>query len=392
MNIINEKSFFLQILSDYLNSRNSASAEPLNWKTVIEYARIHRVLGIVYTQAKDLIPTEDLGEIKKDVAAIVWDQYKKIELLNNVLSELNNNHIPYFIIKGPLLAELYPTPVFRAMGDIDLVVHTEDREKCHSIMIHEGFQCMSKNESREWQYFKNRIEFEVHDRLVYDESVNESGQADFFNDCWKYTYSNGSIDWNFHLLFLVFHVRKHLMGSGAGFRHFLDLAIVAKKVDLDWDWINHQLEKTHMLSFAGKCFGFINRWWGIETPIMESIDDEFYELVTDKTFDDGIWGLHNKKNANNYVINMVRKKNNQKFEMLKLAVRQILPSWNDLHDTEPYTYLKYNRLLLPIAWIQRGIRGLTAMKYKIVIEGIRKSFVSDDSIARQEDFLKKWGL
>lgn len=104
---------------------------------------------------------------------------------------------------------------------------------------------------------------------------------EFFNDCWQYVHE-GQLDWDFHLLFLIFHLRKHFMNSGVGFRMFMDLAVVAAKVNIDWDTLANKLKKIGMLEFAKKCYGFIGRWFYIYGPLIDQIDEDFFEEASQK--------------------------------------------------------------------------------------------------------------
>lgn len=148
--------------------------------------------------------------------------------------------MPYFVIKGPEIAEYYPVPALRTMGDVDIVV--KDRSVAHEVMIKQGFTNITKLSDREWQYYKMNMEFELHDRLVYKELINMDLQEVFFNDFWKYV-ENNKIDLNFHFVFLIYHLKKHFMNSGVGFRQFVDLAVLIKNAELNWDWIEITLKK-----------------------------------------------------------------------------------------------------------------------------------------------------
>ena len=386
-----EQLYFIQLLSDHLNSRKTECVNDLDWEILHHYAQKHQVNGIFYVQAKDNMPLEVAKKFSQEMLATFYYQSSKENEMMQIKQALDEAEIPFFIVKGPVVAQLYPIPKLRVMGDIDLVIHTNDREACHNLLIKKGFTCFSKQEDREWQYNKNYMELELHDHLVYEEAVNEKGQDVFFNDCWRYV-KNDELDWNFHLLFLIFHLRKHLMNSGVGFRQFMDLSVVAQSIEIDWEWLENNLKKTGMFEFAKKCYGFIDRWFGIHTPLSEKVDDQFYEQATEKIFADGIFGFGNGENANSYVINQIRHNRFPKIGMIRLAFSQLFPSRKELKDTDPYTYLGKYPILLPIAWIHRMIRGSNVKKLKVVTNVIKNSFISNDQIEKRVNMLNKWGL
>ena len=46
------------------------------------------------------------------------------------------------LMKGSVVQESYPVPALRSMGDIDIIIHTEDREKTDAVMQAEGYSRM----------------------------------------------------------------------------------------------------------------------------------------------------------------------------------------------------------------------------------------------------------
>ena len=386
-----EQMFFVQMLSDHLNTRRTEPVDDIDWNIIHLYAQRHLVSGIIYAQAKKILPETILGAFQQETIATYYNYSYREEDVKTIKHIFTEENIPFFLVKGPVIAEKYPIPELRAMGDIDLVVHPEDREKCHAILCKNGFVSQSKQKDREWQYYKNSLETELHDRLVYKEAVNEKDQDEYFNNCWQYVQGY-QLDWNFHLLFLIFHLRKHLMNSGAGFRQFMDLAVAAQATETDWKWIKQGLKETGMLTFAQRCYGFINQWFGIETPIMEEIDEQFFNEATKKIFADGIFGFDNADNADSAVINRVRKKRFSSLRMLSIAIRYVFLPIDEMKSINEYSYLKKAPILLPIAWIHRIVFSASKNKKRNAISNLKKSFVSKDKIVKRDDMMKKWGL
>lgn len=386
-----EQSFFIQILSDHLNGKETKCNDDLDWTIIHQYALKHQVSGIVYVQAKDCIPTAILDTFRKETLATVYCASSRNNDVSIIRKDLEEKDIPSFVIKGPAVAALFPESKLRAMGDVDLVVKHEDREKCHNILLTRGYQCISRREDREWQYYRNNMELELHDRLVYKEAVNEKGQDVFFNNCWRFVHE-GELDWNFHLLFLIFHLRKHFMNAGVGFRMFMDLAVVAQNAKIDWTWVKIQLDEIGMYSFAQKCYGFIEKWFGIRTPLAGEIDNIFFEEATQKIFADGVFGFHNKDNEDNDILNEIRHSRFAAFGMIRVATKQLFPSHKKLKNNIQYSYLNECSLLLPAAWIHRAIRLLMKGKTSIAIKDAQRSFVSADRIEKRNEMLKKWGI
>ena len=153
-----EQSAFIQILSDYLNKVKTEKIYDLDWGILLDYARKHQIIGIIYYQAKELIPNEIKDSFRQD-AILTYYQYENRDTIYNLIRQkLNTAKIPFFVIKGPVIAELYPNPELRVMGDIDIVVHPEDRNMVHSLFVQSGFLCKTREKDREWQYEYNKME------------------------------------------------------------------------------------------------------------------------------------------------------------------------------------------------------------------------------------------
>lgn len=386
-----EQSFFIQILADHLNGRKTRRVDDLDWGIIHQYALNHQVNGIVYTQAKDSMPPEAQNTFLQETLATIYCASNRANDFDAVKKGLKELEIPFFVVKGPMIADLYPSPMLRVMGDIDLVIQREKRDACHELLLKNGYECVSKQDDREWQYVKNKMELELHDRLVYEETVNEAGQDIFFNDCWRYVEEE-KLDWDFHLLFLIFHLRKHFMNAGVGFRQFMDLAVVSQKTRINWDWMKANLEKTGMYHFALKCYGFIERWFGIKTVLTENIEEDFYEGATQIIFSNGVFGVDNADNITSMSINIIRKSRYPRLAIIKQHLIDIFPAWELLSNTTAYKYLKKGKLLLPIAWIHRWLRVFYIFVFAKGDIATKRRIASMKMYNRRMEWMRKWSL
>lgn len=400
MSLTREQAFFLTVLSDHLNGQQTAPPDELDWRSIAKYAKSHQVEGIFYHQCKDYLARHtELSDVAAKLnaanAAAFYYYMNRSAMVGQLTAELEKEGIPYFIVKGAEVAKLYPVPALRTMGDTDLVVHTEDRERVHEMLLQQGWENTSKDPDYEWRYFKNRMEIELHDHLVYEEVVTKDEHEAYFNAFWQYV-DGTELDWNFHFLFLLLHLRKHFMNSGVGFRQFMDLAVVIDKQysAMDWTRIEQELDKLDMLRFARICFAFCNRWFETNTQIESAdLDRDFYKRATEKIFVDGVFGFDNAENRDNQVVNSVRQsKQLPLLSMIALAWKKVLPSYHELMKIDHYAFLKKKPYLLPIAWVYRVIRGLLIGRGELGVRKVKKSFTSAGTIEKRSDMLSQWGL
>lgn len=377
-----EQFFFLSVLSDHLHRKLTAIPATLNWNEISSIAKSHQVEGIIYYQCKQpsLLP---------GYSSTLFYYTNREKTISALTKRLSDEGIEHFIIKGASVATYYPVPFLRTMGDTDLVVQRENRGRTNEIMLELGFQNQSCFDDREWVYYKGNMEFELHDYLVYTEDVNQDKHVAFFNDFWKYVH-DGELDPNFHFLFLLLHLRKHLMNSGVGFRQFMDVAVMMQQ-DLDWNWIAEQLRELELLDFCQTVMGLIKKWFDISAQVpflTKEISEGFCEEATDAVFKNGVFGFDNVENNNNVVINA----NLSGKSGLVVAIHRLFPSYKTLCTVPHYSFLRGKPWLLPVAWLYRIARTAAQGKTKNRMKFIADSFVDREKIEKRNEELKQWGL
>ena len=357
-----EQIIFLQILSDHLHGRETAPAEGVDWAAVERIARDHQVARMVYVQCRDFLPEGvRTGLAEKNASELYY--YGRVKLFDQVTQGLTEAGVPFFTVKGLNVAKLYPVPALRTMGDCDIVVHPEDKEKAHGAFEKLGFRVDGKEEL-EWGYWKNDLEFELHDHLLYDEVVNERNGLAFSKSAWEMTHrvegQRYELDQSFHFVFLLLHLRKHIVGFGVGFRQFMDLAVVMRSCALDWPWIEATLDKLELRRFAETCFTLLERWFEVPPPFAcRDMTDEFYEEATAKIFGNGVFGFKDHRNKENSTANAILFKPGPRIWIrIKSLIGSAFPPYRHMRHVPQYAFINGRPWLLPAAWIYRVYRAV----------------------------------
>lgn len=234
-----DQHYFLSIINDYIQGSKTEVYETIDWQTILNYSQSHQLTAIVYHQCKSFIPQSVFETFKACSFSTIYSNTNRRKTTENVIDLLQKNGIDCFLIKGFDIADFYPNWQYRTMGDTDIVV--DDREKSHNLLLDAGFKNLSKIKDREYQYSKQNIEFELHDRLVYEEAINLDSITEFLNDYSNYVVDR-KLDDSFHFVFVLNHLRKHFMNSGVGFRQFVDIAVLIKNDEkIDWVWTEERL-------------------------------------------------------------------------------------------------------------------------------------------------------
>lgn len=267
---------FLRILNNYLHSQSETY---MISPEILEYAKSQEVEGIIYKQTKN--PSQ-----KSKYVFAVYTYVNRVKLIEELEKLLYS--IPHFYVKGLQIAKYYPDPCLRTMGDVDLIVKSEDLDLVKSIFVDNGFTIGKVFES-EVLVYKSDFQFEIHTSLIHSGIGNEKAMS-YFENCWKYVRKNVLND-SYHFVFIMQHLKGHMVSKGVGFRHFLDVALLSQQPELDWEWICEEFVKLDLLEFAKTVFAFNKKWFGIIPP-MESnnIDETFFREATEKIFNGGVFG------------------------------------------------------------------------------------------------------
>lgn len=370
-----DEKLFLKILKDHIHMVEDTKIKKNDVKKIVNYAKLHQLEPIVFKQTK-------IKELQKLYLAHIYFYIKR----KNIIEEIKDKFklIDYTFVKGNEVAKYYPTPALRSMGDIDLVVRKKDKEIAHNLLINNGFECLGQS-NNEWKYSKSEILIELHHELVSNDNDVPIEVSNFFNDLWDYCVDH-KLDWNFHFIFLVIHLRNHLIRTGVGFRQFLDLAVIILNVSLDWKWIENTLIQLDLIDFFKKVLYYLEDWFDVVTPIpKDDIKHNIFEEVTNTIFENGVFGISNSVNINNNTINYYRKYG--KRGIFINLFRNIFLPYNQLLCMKEYSFLKNRKYLLPIAWIYRII-----IKWKNKDKIIKHYQVSEEELNERYTYLREWGL
>lgn len=390
-----EQNAFLKILKDYLNKEETVFDNDIDWNQIYKYSAEQNLTSIIYVQCKNIIPDQYKARFLSQYSSSIVLSRNRNNIFNSIKNEFDDNEIKFFIVKGSEIANLYHHPDLRTMGDTDIILSKDDLNKANKILI-DKLSFNKTEDFNEWVYFKNNFEFELHHSLVYDEdNANFIEGQEYLNDYWAHTYvdenNNYHLDWNFHLIYLLFHLRKHIINEGIGFRQFLDIAFVCKKINLDWNNIIEVLGSINLLSFSKNVFTLLNRWFDIKTPLVkDSFDEEFYNEIINKIYKDGVFGHINEDNKVVQYTSISNEKDNKLFTKVKYIFRLIFPSIKALKSFPYLSWIKDRNYLIPIAWLYRLFYILfnkNKMQYLNQMLDI-----SDEDIENRKSFINKWEM
>ncbi len=365
------------LLSDYVN--NKASLGITVTHELVELAQDHQVAPIVFFQTKD-------KSLYQYYLGAISSYTKRQNLLCQITDALGD--ILFYSVKGLSVAQYYPIPQLRTMGDCNVIVHEKDKERARDVLISLGFTDNTSDwKEKEWVFKKQGLEFELHHRLLYEQVMNEPQEIAFTDMAWDYV-NNHELNVNFHFVFLLLHLKKHFLYQGVGIRQFMDLAVMCKNAYLDREQVQTFLHQAGIEKFAGICSALCLRWFGISFPIeTPKISDEFFDSATATILSNGVFGFETPINVEKRLLNNIRKSGK-----VGAVIDHLFPSYKDCSITPKYKWIKGKPYLMPALWIYRFFWALFSGKGKTSMEYVSTVASSDKAMAEREKELATWGL
>ena len=387
------QDFFIQVLREHIQQQPTTPRRDVDWDGIAELCRNHELGGVFYFQCKDFLPKEKLEAFERAYGTALFYFANREKAVATATEILTRTGIPSFSVKGLEVARLYPVPGLRTMGDNDLIVPPGRLGEAVAALRENGFREAHGSGEHTWSASYQGLHFEIHDRLVGD-SEYEQEQMAFFNDYMPYV-KDGRLNWDFHFLFLVIHLRKHFIGSGIGVRQFIDLAVAIRNCpELHWDWIEEKLREEKLERFAHACYALIEEWFGIVAPVgFERLDAETVAEVTEKVLKNGVFGFKNEENRLNGMTNkFVLQSGSFRKRRIILMTKSLFPNYKIMQGYPGCSFLKGRPWLLPAAWIRRFLFIGQKKNYSVRAQTVSGILQSDEMLEKKKDLLVRMGL
>ena len=128
------------------------------------------------------------------------------------------------------------------------------------------------------------------------------------------------------------------------------------------------------------------KWFDIDVPFKEQLDDEFAESATEKIVGNGVFGFENDENKNNYTSSRVKH-----YGKARLIWESIFLPYNNFMELGTYEWLKDRKWLLPVAWIWRAFKSIfSESSLKRGARSITQIVKTD--LNKTTDFYEQWGM
>lgn len=171
------------------------------------------------------------------------------DLISKRFSESNIKHI---FLKGSQLQKFYPKNVIRTSNDIDIYVDKAQIKDAITAMLSEGFTVKSEdNKKGEYGLKKEpRYYVELHTNLEGFSDKQKKILLKFTDNAQKVGNKQYELTDSDCYIYTLFHLYKHFVNSGVGVRMFLDVYLIKKNGNIDFDYVESILKELEIDGFA----------------------------------------------------------------------------------------------------------------------------------------------
>ena len=345
----------------------------MNLTALYRYAKRHTLAAITY-DALELLGSS-IGEgpralAKDDTVVSVltkWKETRDKALRKNLMLDaarkklfqyMDAEHIWYMPLKGAILKDLYPRQEMRQMADNDILFDAEYEAAVKDYFVREGYEVISYAKGNHDVYEKEPVyNFEMHTSL-FGEAHNEVW-AEYYKDIqsklkksdnhFQYSFT----DEDFYIYFIV-HAFKHFDGCGTGIRYFVDSYVYQNAKNLDWSYIEGELDKLGVLAFE-KTFRSISMKIFGKGEAVSRLNREEYSMLCDSMFAGTYGNLQSgiDKKLHKIQGNEDRITKNTK---VKYIIGRLFPPMSYYKAYYPFIYK--TRIFIPFFVIFRMVRGV----------------------------------
>lgn len=281
--------------------------------------------------------------------------------------------VPYVILKGTSVAQYYPYPDYRMMGDIDIMTRREDLEAACEQLMEAGYS-VEKSLNREISLVKNMIVVELHRRFA---TLNDPAKAKRLDDLIIENINPSHVLPDLiNGLVVLEHISQHMEG-GLGLRQIIDWMMFVDKCLPDDKWSEFQkladeigLEQLAIVTtrMCELYLGLSHREW------CAGADSVLCEQLMDYVMQCGNFG--NKKTSDSDISKNAFAVASTPKAAFKLLQKRGLTNWN---AAQKYKVLK------PFAWIYQGLRYVVkGLKREKAVSKIKAEY--SEAMKRKEMF------
>ena len=336
---------YIRIISHYLNQEDSSNFlfdDYLHLPFFFEISKRHSLTALFYKafeyaearQNEDFLRNLEQFYLSNVRKTILFDKERKA-----LYEALRKNEINFLPLKGIVLKDYYPDQCVREFADNDILFDDRKAPIIKRFFVERGYIVESYKKTGHDVYIKKPFyNFEMH-RSLFSITTEKEIIVDYFKD---YLFKAPLIDNYEHCLnkedffiYFIAHSHNHYSHSGCGLRTLIDIFLYLKKENLDFTYVNRELNKIGLLDFCNKIVELSCAIFNNEN-LSDELEEMFLFIVSSGTYGT----LEHAVNKG------IEEKGKFGYLMSKL-----FPPYIYYKRNYPWAY--YSFLLIPLAWAHR---------------------------------------
>ncbi|MCU0105641.1 nucleotidyltransferase family protein [Acholeplasma vituli] len=316
---------------------------------------------------------------------------KQQRLIQKLRALFMKNEIDFIFLKGTKLKSLYKETYMRGMGDVDVLVRS-DLDVIQDLFKKENIHLETRSLAHDHYHTDDGLIIEIHPSIHNDFNPKYQG---YFKGAWEHVTKVSDYEYtltpNFELVYLLYHLAKHVESSGIGLRSLLDIGIYRLHYEKEIDdvLLFKTLENINMTRFYNTVMLLNQKYFGLETkPIKEDfiLSDDDYTVMTNYFVTSGIHGQGETFNPMAPRLAASTNKGKSKFRVL---MRIIFPKMRDARGLFPV--LNKHPYLYPFMIVYRNFK-LLFLKRKSSIYKLKALNESDRNREEIINLFDKMGI
>ena len=195
--------------------------------------------------------------------------------MTEVTKALTDARIPFLPLKGVQMRKLYPKPWMRLSGDIDILIHPEDRPRVIDVLTHIQNVEFEKCINEDHYTFPNNITIDIMTTIRGPEHIDKG--RTLWLDIFQYSHpslTNPSLlKLSDDMLYThaINHMARHISHGGCGINHLMDLWVLNHRIPVDAEKKSARMaliKEKHLEKIAEELEKISEKWFSkAETPV-----------------------------------------------------------------------------------------------------------------------------
>lgn len=339
----------LDILNAYLNNKKYTT-DKLDIPALYAFAKGHNLAPITFSVIKDIVPAKNQNGAYSAFKDDFYDAIVRYDAQNAVQKDLTNllsqNGIKHVFFKGSVLKDMFPTPELRVMGDIDLLISKDNRDKVKAILCKNGYDLINSN-GPVYDYKKDDVLIEMHTKIISGK-VGSSNAEEYFANAInnaQFDEYKGCLNPDYHFEYLIAHIAHHFWFYGAGIKLIVDLAAMLKCYNINLDKVVSNLKSINLDKFAKIIITICYKWFGFGKEYDVDTEDTESFLLS--------FGAFGNVNRNESAVIQRKALEEGTTSNFSVKLKLLFPSYKKMKNIPYITFMEGRPYLLPVGWIYR---------------------------------------